>query len=123
VLARQRARQIAGLLGFESQDQTRIATAVSEMARNALNYAGGGKVEFLVEGPTTPTTQTSTATPQMFLIRISDEGAGIANLPAILDGQYTSETGMGFGIIGANLLRSRVRMTYQNLFNSTVVHC
>ena len=49
VLVRQRARQIAGLLGFETQDQTRIATAVSEVARNAFQYAHSGKVEFLVE--------------------------------------------------------------------------
>ena len=52
VLARQRARQIAGLLGFAQLDQTRIATATSEIARNAFQYAGGGRVEFLVElGP------------------------------------------------------------------------
>ena len=50
VLARQRARQIAGLLGFDAQDQTRIATAVSEVARNAFQYAGGGKVDFSIEG-------------------------------------------------------------------------
>ena len=43
VLARQRARQIAGLLGFAPLDQTRIATAVSEIARNAFQYAGGGR--------------------------------------------------------------------------------
>jgi anti-sigma regulatory factor (Ser/Thr protein kinase) len=42
VLARQRARQIAALLSFDTQDQTRIATAVSEFARNAFNYARGG---------------------------------------------------------------------------------
>jgi len=48
-LARQRARQVAGLLGFPPLDQTRIATATSEIARNALHYAGGGKAEFLVE--------------------------------------------------------------------------
>jgi len=48
VLARQRARQIAGLLGFPPLDQTRIATAVSEIARNAFQYAAGGKVEFQV---------------------------------------------------------------------------
>ena len=41
--ARQRARQIARLLGFEAQDQTRIATAVSEIARNTVSYAGGGR--------------------------------------------------------------------------------
>ena len=50
VLARQRARQIAGLLGFDSQDQTRIATAVSEIARNAFRTRGGGTVEFALEG-------------------------------------------------------------------------
>ena len=41
VLARQRARQVAGALGFDITEQTRIATAVSEIARNAYAYAGG----------------------------------------------------------------------------------
>ena len=93
--ARQRARQIAGLLGFENQDQIRIATAVSEIARNAYSYAGGGKVEFQLEGQTAP---------QVLFIRISDEGPGIADLPRILAGQYRSSTGMGLGIAGARRL-------------------
>ena len=54
VLARQRARQIAGLLGFAPLDQTRIATAVSEIARNAFQYAGGGRVEFQVRPEPSP---------------------------------------------------------------------
>ena len=54
VNARQRARQVAELLGFDGQDQTRIATAVSEIARNAFRYARGGRVEFSVEGQTPP---------------------------------------------------------------------
>ena len=45
VIARQRAREIARIVGFEGQDQTRIATAVSEIVRNAFRYAKGGKVE------------------------------------------------------------------------------
>ena len=49
VLARQRARQLAELLGFDTQEQTRIATAVSEVARNAFRYAGGGKAVFVVD--------------------------------------------------------------------------
>ncbi len=49
VAVRQRARRIAELLGFERQDQTRIATAVSEIARNAFGYAGGGRAEFAME--------------------------------------------------------------------------
>ena len=99
VLIRQRARQIAKLLGFEAQDQTRIATAVSEIARNAVTYASGGKAEFLLEGQTAP---------QLFQICISDQGPGIPHLQAILDGQYHSLTGMGLGILGARRLMDQV---------------
>ena len=49
VQARQRAREIAALLGFEHQEQIRLATAASELARNAFRYAQGGFVEFLVD--------------------------------------------------------------------------
>src|SRR2546421_13106017 len=83
VTARQRARQIAGLLGFDSQDQTRIATAVSEIARNAFHYARGGRVEYLLEGRTSP---------QLFIVRITDNGPGIQDLAAILEGRYHSPT-------------------------------
>jgi signal transduction histidine kinase len=92
---RQRARRIAELLGFERQDQTRIATAVSELARNAFGYAGGGRAEFMVD---------PTAAPQIFRVRISDKGKGIANLQEILDGQYRSSSGMGLGLLGARRL-------------------
>jgi signal transduction histidine kinase/CheY-like chemotaxis protein len=95
VLARQRARQIAALLGCEARDQTRIATAVSEIARNAVSYAGGGKVEFFVEGNTPP---------QLLQVCVSDQGPGIAALQTVLDGQYHSKTGMGLGIVGARRL-------------------
>ena len=95
VAARQRARQIAALLGFDAQDQTRIATAVSEIARNAFTYAGGGTVEFLIDGKTSP---------QLFVVQVSDRGPGIADLARVLDGQYQSATGMGLGITGARRL-------------------
>jgi signal transduction histidine kinase/CheY-like chemotaxis protein len=49
VAARQRARQIAALFNFETFEQTRIAAAASEAARNALSLAGGGTVEFAVD--------------------------------------------------------------------------
>ena len=95
VAVRQRARQIARLLGFDTQDQTRIATAVSEIARNAFNYAGGGRVEYLIEGRVAP---------QLFLIKITDSGKGIRELNSVLDGTYQSQTGMGLGITGARRL-------------------
>ena len=86
VLARQRARQIARLVGFEAQEQTRIATAVSEIVRNAFRYAGGGQVEFAIEGMTAP---------QLLEVVVTDLGPGIENPAHVLSGQYRSQTGMG----------------------------
>lgn len=98
VAARQRAKQIAQLCGFGLQDQVRIATSVSELARNVYNYAGHGKVYFSVEGDTAP---------QILTITIEDKGPGIANLDQILAGDYISPTGMGMGILGARRLADR----------------
>ena len=101
VAARQRARQIARLLGFEPQDQTRISTAVSEIARNAFNYAGGGRVEYSIEGRTSP---------QLFIIQIRDSGPGVRDLENILEGRYKSSTGMGMGILGARRLMDQFQI-------------
>jgi signal transduction histidine kinase/DNA-binding response OmpR family regulator len=95
VAIRQRARQIAAMLGFDAQDQVRIATAVSEIARNAFRYGGGGGVEFSLEGASAP---------QLLIVRVSDRGPGIPHLQAVLDGRYRSSTGMGLGIVGARRL-------------------
>ena len=101
VVARQRARQIAGLLSFDSQDQTRVATAVSEIARNAYRYAHGGKVEFTLEG---------SSPPQLLLVRIRDQGPGIPELERVMSGQYQSRTGMGLGLLGAHRLMDQVEI-------------
>ena len=93
VQARQRTREIAEKLSFDAQDQARLATAVSEIARNAFQYAGGGTVEFSVVGQ-----------PQAFLIRIQDRGEGIPHLADVLAGRYTSDTGIGLGIVGSRRL-------------------
>ena len=97
VVARQRARHIAGLLGFEAQDQTRIATAVSEIARNATMYGGGGRIDFAV----------TQDTPAKFRIVVQDRGAGINDLDAVLEGRFKSTTGMGVGIAGTRRLMDR----------------
>lgn len=107
VLARQRARQLAGLLGFDAQDQTRIATAVSELARNAYEYAGGGRVQFaLHDAPARRDAERR----QSMVVRVSDSGPGIAEIQAVLDGRYVSTTGMGLGLIGARRLTDRFRV-------------
>ena len=98
ILARQRCRKVAALLGFDSQDQTRITTAVSEIVRNALEYGGGGMLEFHLE---------EQGAGQSLDILISDRGAGISNLDAILAGTHRSVTGMGIGITGARRLMDR----------------
>src|SRR5580658_529832 len=91
VAARQRARQIAAAIGFDAQDQTRIATAVSEIARNAVSYGKGGQAEFSLDESTKP---------QTFQITIRDRGPGIGDLKSVLGGTYQSPTGMGKGILG-----------------------
>jgi len=82
------------LAGFQTQDQTRIATAVSEIARNAYQYGSGGRIEFTIAQVPAPS----------IAIRISDTGRGIADVARILDGRYVSSTGIGIGIGGARRL-------------------
>ncbi len=98
VTARQRARQLARLLGFDNQDQIRLATATSEIARNAFQYAGSGRVDFGVD--------LDAAVP-LFVVQVTDRGPGIADVSAILQGQYRSNTGMGLGIAGTRRLMDR----------------
>jgi signal transduction histidine kinase/CheY-like chemotaxis protein len=111
VLARQRARQIAEQLGFSSLEQTQIATAISEIARNAYEYAHGGVVEYAVEGK---------AAPQVFKIRVTDKGKGIPDVRAVLSGAHASQTGMGVGIRGAQRLMDQFRIESE-LGKGTVV--
>ncbi|HLL89535.1 MAG TPA: ATP-binding protein, partial [Tepidisphaeraceae bacterium] len=95
VLTRQRARQIAGLLELGTQEQTAFATAVSELARNAFQYAGQGRVTFAVRAEEGR---------QVLVVRVQDKGPGIADVSAVLEGRYKSTTGMGLGIVGAKRL-------------------
>jgi signal transduction histidine kinase/CheY-like chemotaxis protein len=94
VQARQRARELASLLGFDNQDQIRLATATSEIARNAFRYARNGVVQFSVH----------LESPQLMEVLVQDSGPGITNLETILEGRYKSSTGMGMGILGTKRL-------------------
>ncbi len=94
VLARQRSRSVAAALKFDVQAQTRLATAVSEIARNTFQYAGNGWITFEIDN----------GAEKMLIISVRDRGRGIPNLEEIFAGKYTSKTGMGLGIIGAKRL-------------------
>jgi len=94
VQTRQRAREVAAELGLDNQDQIRLATATSEIARNAFRYARNGKVTFsLILEP-----------PQRVEVTVSDSGPGILNVDQIFEGRYRSETGLGMGLIGTRRL-------------------
>jgi anti-sigma regulatory factor (Ser/Thr protein kinase) len=100
VLTRQRARQLAALLGFDALDQTRVATAVSEVARFIFQQAGGGKVEFQVED----------GEPARLVIRISDREPGIADLAALRDPESRAAE-REVGILAARRLVDQFEVT------------
>jgi len=95
VLARQLVRKKAVALGFGLVDQTKFVTAASELARNTLDYGGGGtaRVE-LVEN------QSRSGIRVVF----EDHGPGIPNIELALTEGYTSGNGMGLGLSGAKKL-------------------
>ncbi len=95
VYARQRTRVISELLGFDRTDQTRLCTSVSEIGRNAIQYGGGGVIDFEVD---------PSSKPQTLTITVKDQGKGIPDLETILEGRYVSKTGLGKGIIGTKKL-------------------
>jgi signal transduction histidine kinase/CheY-like chemotaxis protein len=94
VQARQRARELAAELGLDNRDQIRLATATSEIARNAFRYARNGKVQFCL----------NVDSPQSLEVIVTDSGPGIPNLDEILEGRYKSTTGLGMGILGTQRL-------------------
>ncbi|HET7528589.1 MAG TPA: ATP-binding protein [Burkholderiaceae bacterium] len=95
VSVRQCARHIAELLGFDRQAQTRIATAVSEIARNAFHHGGGGEIEFAVDAP---------ARPELFRIRIGDHGPGFGQADRGQIAQVDTANAQGIGLVSARRL-------------------
>ncbi|WP_322102388.1 sensor histidine kinase [Paraburkholderia sp. J41] len=105
VIARRRARELAAGFGFSRLDQTRIASAVSEIARNAYEYAHGGEVTFALQGER----------PRLALaVQVRDRGPGVRNLQDVLDGLYRSPHGMGVGITGSRRLMDRFEIESTN---------
>jgi len=94
VIARTRARETARKVGFKAVDQIKIATAVSELARNIFRYVGRGRIELHVSGSPKPGLQ----------IVAMDQGPGIPHIERILSGDFESQTGMGMGILGSKRL-------------------
>ncbi len=97
---RAEARRMCTECGANPFSMQRIATVVSELARNMVLYASGGELTM------TPKTHSNGAHNTSNRIRIVavDQGPGIPNLDHILSGNYKSKTGMGRGLLGTKRL-------------------
>lgn len=95
VRARQEVRVQAQLLGFSLVDQTRITTAVSELIRNMMKYAGGGIIEM-------EPAQNGVRTGLRIVCR--DEGPGIPNIEMAMREGYSTSNGLGYGLPGTKRL-------------------
>jgi len=97
VTSRQRAREVARQLGFGAVDQSRIATAVSELARNVVRYAIDGKGEVAIR-------ELEASGRTGIEIVVSDDGPGISDVDQALRDGFTSGGGMGMGLPGTRRL-------------------
>src|SRR5215471_14839792 len=95
VQVRQRVRSWAVDQGFGLVDQTKIVTAASELARNALVHGGGGtaQLEALNDGAR-----------KGLRLTFEDRGPGIADLDLAMKDGYTTGSGLGLGLGGAKRL-------------------
>ncbi len=91
--ARLEGRRAAASAGFSTVGVTRLMTAISEVARSIVLYAGQGQIDIL-----------PSASPRGIEIVARDRGPGIVNLDQILAGNYTSRLGMGLGLRGVKRL-------------------
>ncbi len=95
VVAAQFGRRLAVQLGFSLVDQTAISTAILEITRNIVKYAGTGQI-------TLSTVQEGDSTG--ILIVVSDQGPGIPDLALALKDGFTTGRGLGLGLPGAKRL-------------------
>ncbi len=101
VRVRQQVRARAIEIGLSLVDQTKIVTAASELARNTLDYGGGGdvRVEVLQEGRR-----------KGVRLTFEDRGPGIPDIEKALSDHYTTGGGLGLGLGGAKRLSNEFRI-------------
>lgn len=99
VTARQEGRALAGQLGFSGSDQVLIATAISEAARNILQYARSGEIfiDHIKNGDR-----------EGILIIARDQGPGIKDIKRVMEDGYSSSGGLGLGLPGIKRLMSEM---------------
>jgi serine/threonine-protein kinase RsbT len=103
VRVRQQVRVVAAQNGLSLVDQTKLVTAASELARNALVHGGGGmaRVEVVTSGTGKPGVR----------VGFTDDGPGIADVDQALTDGWTSGGGLGLGLSGARRLVDEFELT------------
>jgi serine/threonine-protein kinase RsbT len=105
VSARVEGRNLAKDLGFGTIDQARIATAISELARNVILYAPEGKV--------TVRAIVSDDRGQGIEVICEDNGPGIANVELVMQDGYSTSSGLGMGLPGTKRLMDEFELETQ----------
>lgn len=97
VRIRNRTRQIGELCGLDDLQRTRFVTAVSEIARNCVQFAGRGTIEFWLQ-------QADLNEPQSLVAKAIDRGPGIADLNAAMQGRVDRQGRPKLGLSGSRRL-------------------
>jgi serine/threonine-protein kinase RsbT len=111
VTARQRGRNMAATLGFAGSELTVIATVISELARNMIDYAGGGEIVLA---------QARRDRQPGITIVARDEGPGIADLGKALGAGYGAAQGLGLGLAGVRRMMDEFEVCSQAGVGTTV---
>ena len=113
VRVRQQVRTVAAQSGLSLVDQTKLVTAASELARNALVHGGGGmaRVEVVTSGTGKPGVR----------IGFTDDGPGIPDVDLALTDGWTSGDGLGLGLSGARRLVDEFELTSKPGSGTSVV--
>ena len=111
VEARQKGRELAARLGFSGGDLAMIATAISELARNIIEYADKGEIVLSV---------TQQGARQGIIVVARDEGPGIANIEQAMQDGFSTGKSLGLGLPGAKRLMDEFEIASE-LGKGTVV--
>ena len=102
ITARQRGRTLAGELGFRKTDLALIATAISELARNILTYAGEGEIELALD---------DRKGRRAIVVVARDRGPGIADVALALQDGYSTSGSLGIGLPGVRRLMDEFELS------------
>jgi serine/threonine-protein kinase RsbT len=111
VAARQKGRELAVQIGFSPADSAVIATAISELARNILRYAGHGQVTL---------TLVRSGNKQGIVVVAHDKGPGIDDIGRALQDGYSTSRGLGLGLPGVKRLMDEFEINSEVGHGTTV---